>query len=215
LEQHVIEINRHLRVTRAVGEEEWYASSVQDLDKKTFCISIPTQGPRKLVLNIGETVKISFVAETSRCEFETSVVGRRHDNIPLYELDLPNECKRIQLRGFVRIPVIIDVCYAKLPDAGQEPVFTKCSSLDLSGCGIRLLLKENFAEGTSLIIKFEISVKTRPEDVEVLGRVVRAMPEENVKGYQTAIQFEKISRRQQDLIVRFIYEKMSERRRLS
>ena len=214
MEQHGIQINRKIMVTRAGGEEEWYVSSVQDIDDNTFCISIPIHGPVPLVLNMGDAVKISLVTDMSRVEFETVMVGWRHDKIQLYELALPKEYKRVQLREFARIPAVFEVSYAGVPDAGQRPVFSKCDSLDLSGGGMRLSLKENYAVDTRLMLRFKIPFKTGPEEIEVTGRVVRTWPAENAGLYRTALQFENISRRQQDLIVRYMFMKMSEQRRL-
>jgi len=210
-----IKINQNIRVTRTEGEEDWYISDIQDIGKHDISISIPTKGSNPLVLNSGDLVKISLVSETSRIEFKTKVVEWRFDNIPLYALALPKDFKRVQLRDYVRIPIILEVNYADLPDPGQKPVFIKCNSLDLSGGGIRLLLQKEYPADTSLLLKITIPLPARQEELEVVGRVVRSWPDQNVKLYQTALQFIKISRKQQDLIIRFILTKMSERRRLS
>lgn len=210
-----IQINQNIRVTRAEGEEDWYVSSVQDMNDNDFCISVPTRGPNPMVLNSGDSVKISFVSEMSRLEFETKVVGWRYDNIPLYVLALPKEYKRIQLREFVRIPVVLETYYSEIPEEGRQPVFIRCNSLDMSGGGIRLLLNKDYPANTRLMLKFTLPLKARPEEIEVLCRVVRSWPDQNTKLYQTAVQFVKISNRQQDSIVRFILMKMSEQKRLS
>ena len=207
-----ITINQNIKITRAAGKE-WCASNVQDVSSGSFCISIPTLGAHPLVLHEGDAVKISFVSENARYEFETKVVGRRYDNIPMYELALPKEYKRMQLREFVRISFIMEMEYAEVPDEGMMPVFTKCTCLDLSGGGIRLLLKKYYPVGTELILKFIIPFKNDKEKVEIKGRVIRSWQDRNM--CQSAVQFKGISRRLQDLIVRFILLKMSEQRRLS
>lgn len=210
-----LQINQNIRITRMEGKEDWYLSDIQDIGKHEICISIPTKGPNPLVLNSGDLVRVSLVSEMSRIEFETKVVGWRYDNIPLYTLALPKDYKRVQLRDYVRIPIVLQVDYADLPDPGQKPVFIKCNSLDLSGGGIRLLLQKEYPADTSLLLIITIPLQARQEELEVVGRVVRSWPDQNVKLYQTALQFIKISRKQQDLIIRFILLKMSEQRRLS
>jgi len=48
-----------------------------------------------------------------------------------------------------------------------------------------------------------------------MGRVVRSLPDEDLKVFHAAVNFIDISRRQQALIVRCTFTKMSEQRRLS
>ncbi len=213
--RELLRINLNIKVTRASGEEDWYSSSVQDLGTGTFFIAVPTQGPNPLVLGRGEKVRVTFVNEMSRYEFITSVVGWRHDNIPLYELLIPSEARRIQLREFVRVPVMMDVDYAV--DAGEEerPQYKKCTALDLSGGGIRLLTKKEIPAGTRLILRFTLPLKTGFEVMVLKGKVVRSWSDPETKNWQCGIQFEGISRRQQDLIVRYVLFKLSEQRRLT
>lgn len=213
--QHGIEVNQNIRVTRAGYEEDWYVSSVQDISNHDFCISVPTQGQSPLVLHNGDIVKISLVSEKmARIEFETKVIGWRYDNIPLYVLALPKDSKRIQLRNFVRIPVMLEVYFSENVEGDHQPAFTKCTSLDISGGGIRLLLRQEYPAGTRLNLRILIPLNNRTEEVEVVGRVVRSWPDKNVNLYQTAIQFTEISRKHEDLIVRFVLSKMSQQRRL-
>lgn len=209
-----ININQNIRIARREDEEEWHASSVQDIDGREISIAVPTRGAVPLVLNTGDSVKVTYLAEDSKFEFETTVTGRRHDNIPLYVLAMPSEYKRIQLREFVRVFAVLEVYYAEVPEDGREPVYIKGYSFDLSGGGIRLLLKEKYEADTNLLINFAIQLKTGPEHLKVQGRVVRSWLDENSGLYQTAVQFININRREQDLIVRYVLMKMSEQRRL-
>jgi len=209
-----IQINQNIKVALD-GEEEWYASNIQDVTDYDFCISIPVKASRPLVLKNGDWLIVSFVKGVTRFEFKTRVTGWRYDNIPMYALALPKEYKRVQLREFVRIPVILDVTYAVVPEAGETPVFFGSNSTDISGGGTRLLLDKEYPAGTKLMLRFALPLKTGNEDLEVVGRVVRTWFDERLKLYHTAIQFIEISRRQQDLIARYVFMKMSERRRLS
>lgn len=205
-------VNQHVQVTPAHGEEEWYASVVQDLNGEEFCIAVPTRGTQPLVLSQGDWVKVTFNTDVSRFEFETFMKGLRSDNIPLCVLAMPKEYKRTQLREFVRIFTVLEVHCSELPEEGQKAAFIKGSSLDLSGGGIKLLLKKKYEEGTRLLVKFSLPLKTGPEQMIVPGRVVRTWPDENTGFYKVAVRFQDISRRQQDLVIRYILIKMSEQR---
>lgn len=213
-----IKMNQSISISRAEGEEDWYNSSVQDLDDNSFCITIPLQGPNPLILDNGDRVKVNYVSDMSRFEFETKVVGWRSDNIPMYVLARPKDVKRIQLREFVRLNVLLEAECAEIPEEGKQPVFKKCSALDISGGGTRLLLKKEYPPGTELLLRFALPIKKSRgnvlEIIEITGRVARAWPNRDDGRYQTAIEFKGIGRRQQDLIVRFVLQKMAEQRRL-
>jgi len=212
--QRWIRINQNIRVARPDSEDNWYASSVQDINGREFCISIPIKESRPLVLRKGELVRVSFIADMARYEFITKTLGRRYDNITLFVLAQPEEYTRVQLRDFVRVPITMAVDYARIPAEGKEPVFIKADSLDLSGGGIRLLINDDLAAETRLIIKFTIPLRTGSEEIEVVGRVVRTWVDERTKLRQAAIQFVKINRKQEDLITRYLIDKMSDQRRL-
>lgn len=209
-----IKLNQNIRINRKDMEGGWYVSSVQDITKNDFSISVPTRGLDPLVLNRGDVVKVTLFSETAKVEFETRVLGWRSDNIQLYALAMPKEYKFIQLREFVRISSILDVSYAEITDTGELSEFVSCNSLDLSGGGIRLLLKKDYSPGSKLKLRIKIPLEPSVE-VEAIGKVVRTWPQQIVNQFQVAVQFTDIRRRQQDLIIRYIFNKMSQQRRLS
>ncbi|NMA51611.1 MAG: flagellar brake protein, partial [Peptococcaceae bacterium] len=128
--EYGLQVNQPVKVTRT-GQEDWYTSSVQDVADNSFCISIPSSGPNVLTLQDGDVVKLKFIYEDNRFMFETTVLGKRYDNIPLYTLALPKECERIQSRSFVRYSIVLDTLYAELPEEGLTPVFSKCYTVEL------------------------------------------------------------------------------------
>lgn len=210
-----IQINQKVHVANLESRESWYIASIQDITDFELLISIPTKGTYPLVLKKDDHLVLSFISEGSRYEFSAKVIGWRYDNIPMYVLTLPGEYKRVQMRQFVRIATLMDVLCAEVPESGKHPVFTKCSSLDISGGGIRILHKKDFEVNTKLLLKIMVPVKKEPEYMEINGTVVRTWPDENLKLYKVAVQFTGITRSQQDLIVRYTFMKMSEQRRFN
>ncbi len=210
-----IQINQKIHVANLESRDNWYLASIQDITDSELLISIPTKGTNPLVLKKDDHLVLSFISGGSRYEFSAKVIGWRYDNIPMYVITLPEQYKRVQLRQFVRISTLLDVLCAEMPESGKHAVFTKCSSLDISGGGIRLLHKKNFEVDTKLLLKIMIPLKKEPEYLEISGTVVRTWPDENLKLYKLAVQFTGISRSQQDLIVRYTFMKMSEQRRFN
>jgi c-di-GMP-binding flagellar brake protein YcgR len=211
----LIQINQKIQVDLLSSKENSYVSNIQDIKDRELIISIPTKGINPLALKNGDLIKVSFISDSTRYEFKTKVIGWRYDNIPMYALALPEFCKRIQLRKFVRIPTILEVMYAEVTDEGKCGEFVKSTSLDLSGGGIRLMLKKDLPADARLLLKINIPMKNGLECLELMGVVVRTLPDEHLKLFNAAVKFIDISRRQQDLIVRYTFGKMAEQRRLS
>lgn len=194
-------------------KNDWYVSSIQNTSESDFSISVPTSGLDSLFLQSGDVVKINLATETSKIKFDTVVLGWNRDNIPLYVLAMPRDYKKIQRREFYRISAFLEVLYAEINESGEQSGFIPCSSLDISGGGIRLLLKKVYQPGAQLRLKIKIPLEPDVE-VEVIGKVVRTWPHQDPKQQQTAVQFIKIRRRQQDLIVRFVLNKIIQQKRL-
>ncbi|NPV72523.1 MAG: hypothetical protein HPY89_01745 [Pelotomaculum sp.] len=211
-----IKIKQKVRIARADlnKEEDWYLTDVQDIGEDEFCVSIPFRGTMPMILRSGDPVKVSMVNEGARIEFNSRVTGWRADNIPMYVLSIPDEYRRVQEREFVRIPAMLDVFYAEVPEPGAGPVFIDSYSLDLSAGGIRIVAKKNYPKGAHLLVRFSLPLENGPVELNLLGTVVRTQPVEGSKTrFQVALKFIDIKRKQQDLIFRYIFNKMLEPRR--
>jgi c-di-GMP-binding flagellar brake protein YcgR len=77
------------------------------------------------------------------------------------------------------------------------------------------MLKKDLPADARLLLKINIPMKNGLECLELMGVVVRTLPDEHLKLFNAAVKFIDISRRQQDLIVRYTFGKMAEQRRLS
>ncbi|MBC7104429.1 MAG: PilZ domain-containing protein [Firmicutes bacterium] len=209
-------ISQKLYVAR-VGEEEWFVSSLQDLNEDGLYIAMPYLRGGALVLSPGEEVQVRFVRESGVYLFVTRVLGRRDESVPLYLIAYPAEVQRIQQRRFVRLPILLEVLYAPASDKpGEQPVWARGRTADLSGGGMRLRVSEPLPAGTPLLLKFYLPWEKRPVEMTLRGRVVRSEVTEGREAgerlYFLGIEFVDIRRRDQDEIIRFIFRKMAERR---
>jgi len=206
-----IKIHQTIQVSRDNAKEDWYTSKIQDVDKKYFYIDMPYQRSLPLVLSRGERVQVQIFLAGERIAFKSTVFGKRYDNIPLFTLSIPDNYKRVQLRNFVRLPIMMDAFYAVIPEDPEDvPQFIKTTTLDLSGGGIRIAVDKKYPSGTKLLLKFTLQIKNMNHEVEVAGKVARSYYPDNTNTILAATAFTNITRRQEDLIVRFIINKMSE-----
>ncbi|MEW5898343.1 MAG: PilZ domain-containing protein [Bacillota bacterium] len=207
-----LKIRHKIMVTRK-GEKQWFFSTVQDIrENGELFIEMPRQGESALVLYPGEAVDVRFSAEGASYVFSSPVLGKTVDKIPLFHLGPPENIQRIQQRNFVRFPVALEVFYALPPEKNRRPRYKKALSVDLSGGGMRLAVDEILPEGILLNLKFSLPLKKGLKEITAAGKVVRrwAYETEGVVTYQVAVEFQGISRTQQDYIVNFIFSRMAE-----
>ncbi len=213
---------KYLRITQKIqiskDGKTWFGSSIQDLNPDTFSITIPYLKERPLVAFKGDPVKIKFFDSDCSYQFATYVTGQVEDNIRLYQLAYPEQIKRIQQRMHVRLPVLLDVSYApvkKNANGGDSPNFVSASSVNISGAGMRLAVRQPVQEGEMLLLKFYLPIRETPEYLELTARVIRCtMIDEKTKVYHLGLEYDSINHRQQDTIVRFIFEKMAVQKKL-
>lgn len=207
-----IKINQSIRVSRDMKELDWFDSNIQDVQKGKFYITVPYQKANPLILGKGDQVIVNIVLQGARVEFKSALLGRRVDNIPLYILSWPDDYNRVQDRKFVRLPVIMDIFYAEVPKEGESPRYIKSSLQDISGGGVRMLVKNMHEAGTVLMMKFNLLIGEKTEEIAVSGKVVRSS-KISATAISAAVEFINITNRQQDIIVRFILNKLAKSRK--
>lgn len=206
-----IKINQSVRVSRDEEKPDWYDSNIQDIRDGKFYITIPYQKTNPLVLGKGDRVIVSIVMQGAKVEFNSTILGRHIDNIPLYALNMPDSYNRVQDRKFVRLPVVMDIYYAELPPEGESPKYIKASMQDISGGGVRMAVDKIYESGTELLLKFYLPLADRLEEINVSGKVVRSC-ETNAAVASLAVEFIKVTRKQQDIIMRYILNKLAQSR---
>jgi len=210
-----IKIYDNIQISRS-GEEDWYTSKIQGLDQKYLFVDTPYHQNIPLILESGELVNGRAFLESGKFEFQSRYLEKRYDNIPLLTLTIPHEYKRYQLRKFVRLPIMIDVYYAESRHGFDgNPMFMKATSLDLSANSLRIATRKSYDSGTSLLLKFDLTARNLSFKVSVTGRVVRVTSPDQNQTFHVAVQFTDITRQQEDLIMRFIFHKTTERKRLA
>lgn len=209
-----IRINQRIQVLKP-DTNEWFYSSIQDISHSVISITWPYLKERPLVLRRGDTVRVRLAAEGATYVFDTKVVGKSKDNIKMYQLAYPKDVERIQQRSHVRLPVALDVKYAVIEDEKKSLKFVDASMVDLSGGGVKLAVREDIKENTRLILKFNLPLRRKPELMQVEALVIRSqLIDQKRSVYHLGAEFIDISLRKQDMIVRFIFEKMAQQKRL-
>lgn len=206
-----LSINQKIQVSK--DGNTWFNSSIQDLKANTFSITAPSPEEHSLAVSKGDLVRVRFFMSDSSYQFEAYVIDEVKDNISLIQLTYPEQITRIQQRTHVRLPVLLDVDYSiskKDAGAGNKQKFIKASALEISGAGMKLAVRQPVEKKEIMLLKFSLPLKSKTEKLELIARVIRCtIIDDKIEVYHLGLKFIGISRYQQDIIVKFVFERMA------
>lgn len=197
------------------GNSDQYSSIIESINSDEITIAIPLSHSSPLQARVGDLLTVRLPSDGHCVEFTTSLKGIKLDNVPLYVLKYPAEIKRVQLRQFVRLDVLLNVQYCTLPVTDQKQQYLKATTLNISAGGMKLSVSDTVSVGQALMVKFEITVKGTIHNFEIEAVAVRVQPVEEKKGklYHVGLEFINTTNWQRDVIYQFIFGKMAELRR--
>jgi len=187
-----------------IGKEEFFVEPLYDPAQRTFRMHVLT-GTKFLAFVIG--------ANGSAYRFSTQVLGMRRDRIWLVSLRLPRrkEFERVQRRGYLRVPVHIDL---RIQRRGGEEFAT--TSRDISAGGISFLLPPEVVllPGEQLTIAFSLPLlKGGRRDFQLTGELVRVFFDpEHSSHLVAAVRFLDLSSEEERFLVRYSFERQWELR---
>lgn len=216
----MLKINQPVWIQVVSSDEEERQKSLKsriaDLDDHLFAIEMPldeTTGTfRKLEHN--EPVTVTFSSEQGITHyFETEVIGKRKDQVPLYLLRMPRpqDISKVQRRSFFRVKANLDVACRK----GNLLAFV-AKTEDIGGggisvsCDLDLPIREQDELSCWLLIHFR---NGQIEHVPFRAKVLRTKPLEEKDRQLLMMQFTDISEAEQQKVVKFCFERELELRK--
>lgn len=193
-------------------DSEKYKSKVVDLGEDFIMIDYPTHietGKTAFFLD-GTQFHVSFSDDRKiSYAFQTEVVGRLKDGIPMLKLSYPGDEQllKIQRREFVRVEYALDVAVKK------GALYSQYVAEDLSagGIAVRIPEKEQFQQGETIALLIVLPfVNQEIKYVHAEATIVRIW-EKNGKTL-ASLQFEKIGQGERQSIIRFCFERQLQQR---
>ncbi|UFJ42808.1 flagellar brake domain-containing protein [Brevibacillus humidisoli] len=199
-----------------------FKSRIADVDGATAAMEIPTdeqtgrpgffsQGTKWLVWYFG--------TDGSRYEFQTEVVGRRNENIPLVLIHIPdkNQFTRTQRRNFVRVDVNVEIA-VKLEDKSRNYHFLT-HTVDLSGGGLAITCPDTYHLIVGDRLKLWMALPMRSgviEHVAAVGECTRIQEQESrsSRHFWISIKFVEISESDRAKIIRICFERQLEKHKI-
>lgn len=195
---------------------EEYHCKIIDKNEQYLIIDYPIHKKTKKTafFPVGTFFSASYLGDDKAVyQFRTNIVKRVKLNVPAIAITLPKkeEISRIQRREFVRINATVDIAVHS-PDQSFKPFTTV--TLDISGGGLSVVMPNriDLEMGEILDIWLALGFKTGEYDYpKMRAQVVFTNNRNNVN--TSSIQFLSINQKDQQMIVRYSFEKQREARK--
>lgn len=219
VDQYVL-INSKINVEVLKGEYKgMYSSRIEDLNKKSVYISIPTSQTLPVPLAPSTMIEISFLNAKGRFSFKTTVKKRIKDRITMLELEKPELIYRKELRKFFRVDsrikarvFLIDF---NIEDGELNMVKDTYDVIikDISGGGMRISTVAPLQEEQAVEFDMFDELGIRKE---IFGKVAKLFPPEQNSGrFEAGIEFISIKENDRDKIIKYVFQRQIELRKLS
>ncbi|MEW8992978.1 flagellar brake protein [Clostridium sp.] len=208
---NMMEINNKIEIY--TKNRELAKSIVQDMDEEGIYIAIatPILNGISYPLTTGDTITCNYNdGKGNIYNFQAKVKGRKFDNIAMIILERESELKKVQRRDYVRIPFMNKVKYLPIDKYNESMLrdiencdYREGQTLDLSGGGIRIKVKEGLNLGQLVML----NTKINNEDILALGKIVRD-ESQNKNEHIYGVKFKYIDAKVRESIIQFIFQNM-------
>ena len=193
-------------------DEKYFNSNIQDVTEEYIAISIPTNSGEYLPLSKGAMLEVIYYEEENCYKFQSSVIGRKFENIPILLIAKPTEIKKIQRRKYVRVSTVITVKYKNLkneprinPSTVQKSEYLQAVLVDLSGGGMKIRVSEEIKHNDFLLV----SLTVNDEEIFIVGQAMRIVKDDDGR-FSCGLSFELLDNSTRERIIKFIFQLMRE-----
>jgi len=203
-----------------------YFSEIYDIiEEDKIKISMPMDGAHLIAIGLHTRYEVCIYTESGLYRCKGIVVEQmKEENFDLLILELYTGVQRFQQRQHFRLECHLELYYRTLtleeeillkePDEWEafwktwfKTGMSKGMTLDISGEGIRFLSSEQIEPGTAVFCHFSVVRKKEENPFFVLSRLFRSKKLEKRKNqYEHRVQFERISNKDRELLIQYIFE---------
>jgi len=193
-----------------------YDSRIENIDNKVIKITIPSQKGVPVPLSPGAKLEVSFITQMGRFSFKSEVIGRVKENIPLLEIAYPDFLRRQELRRFFRVETRLKIKFHTIDyimkDGIPEMIKKKYEGIvrDISGGGLRLNCDIKLEQGQAIEVDISESLGTKFNIIAIVVHVYS-----NVDKSDVGVEFITIKETDRDKIIKYIFKRQIELKRMS
>lgn len=192
-------------------EEQIYKSSVQDISEDHISFSVPINRGEYFIPHVGMEIRVIYADVDVVYDFQSIILGRKIDNIPIIMVSIPKKIKKIQRRDYVRITFVNNIKYWHIIEQNVDDALkgkldapiNKGIIIDISGGGAKIIMNSNVKYNDFIMI--EIPVENN--NIRVISRVVRVGKDDmgrNVVG----LYFEYVNGSLREKLINFVFKIM-------
>jgi len=190
-------------------ERNIYFSRIEDIGATSIFISPPYRKGFYLPPKMGRVITARVAADNCAYLFKATFLSPSVTSIPVWEISLPTDIKKIQMREFVRFNIILDIKIELLDEPHKDKIIMALSK-DISAGGVQVVLKEPLPEHSKVKVTMPLGTQAV---VEVQGKIVRVLLPETANDRCCAgIMFTDIAEKMRNQIIKYIFSKQAERR---
>jgi c-di-GMP-binding flagellar brake protein YcgR len=204
-----VQVNQRIEIDVSLpGFAGTYSSRIEEVTDTALIATLPSQGKAFLPLLAGDQILINYWGEDSLYFFETRVLERRLQPLPVLILEKPQKINRSQRREFVRFGARLPFRYSLFD--GLETL--DANTADISGGGISFTTPVPPREGSQMRLELELPGE---KPVKAVGSVVRVADRSGPikKRYKVGVTFLVIEEKDRDRIIKYIFARQRELRR--
>lgn len=185
-----------------------YLSQVADIHDTTIEVTIPYVRGEIIPLRLNLGITMNFIGEQAAFLYETKIIDRIDEPVPMLILEYPQKKHRVQRREYFRLDVKKKVNYRILDD-NLKPItkMKETETIDISGGGLKMVLNEVINKGTLIELYIQIP---ELENTAIISRIVNIfdLPD----GIAVGVKFVEIDRYIREDIIGWLFDYQRELR---
>ncbi len=195
----ILKINQNIKIEVKEGPYQGgYTSKIADIFSDSIGIVTPYMQEEIVSLRIGLEIEVFLTGDRAAYRFDSRIVDRKRDEVPLLIISLPENIIRIQRRDYFRIDVNKGIKYRRV-DEDEE--YRETTTADISGGGVKMAVNEKLENDTIVEVKLDIPGL---KEIPLQARVVNQY---NLPGGRAVgIEFTDINIKQQDIIIGWMFD---------
>jgi len=193
-----------LAVELIVPEGEYegkYRTRIEEVIEKTLSVGAPLHQGELVPLRQGTKVRLILWDKVAAYALETIILQRIASPVSVFILELTDSVSKVQRRNYVRVPAMYPLTFETVTQEGLSDLH-KAMMLDLSGGGMQFLTEELVENNTVIFAHLALP----NGDLRTPARVSRAEKTEDGKRYVVSVEFDYISERERDRIIRCVFD---------
>jgi len=188
-----------------------YSSIIEELTDEHMYLAMPMDKGVPVLLLPGTVVRGRLIVNSTVWEFTGKYIDKVAMPLPMWIIEKPTELRKVQLRNHVRLKTMLTIKIKLIDDEGNEDGPLEVTTKDISGGGVCIITRQELLPNTKLTIAIDL-----PDFgyIETGGVVLRGAKLPDLDVYWNAVKFSDIKERDRELIIKYIFKRLTQQRRL-